>query len=111
MKRDRNTPSQRHRVARALRLAGSRGLTQVDFDAPALDGHPPIRRLASRINDLRATGWVIDSSGRRLGMARYVLVREPARQADPAAVPDDRALFDDGIGQAPPACAIKGEVE
>jgi hypothetical protein len=80
-----NTPTQVHRVAKQLRLAGKRGITQVDFDVPALDGYPPIRRLASRISDLRDRGWRIDSSTRRLGMSRYVLQHEP--ESDDGSMP------------------------
>lgn len=93
MRRSPNTPTQEQRVAKALRFAGSRGITQIDFDPPALDGLAPIRRLASRINDLRDKGWKIDSTGRRLGMARYVLNSEPERleSSDPKRSTSSRA--------------------
>lgn len=113
----RTTPTQVHRVARALRFAGARGITQADFDPPALDGLPPIRRLASRINDLRDAGWKIDSRGRRLGMARYVLVTEPNAESEDSALgaaeSSDSAtgLFSPDVGHARPVNAIVGEVD
>lgn len=69
--------SQNERVLRMLRFAGSRGLTQLEMDVPTLGGGP-VRRLASRINDLRDAGYVITTIGRRNKMAVYRLDREPA---------------------------------
>lgn len=65
--------TQCERVLRALRAAGRRGISQLDFDAPS-DGRPPIRRLASRIADLRAAGYRIESNQRRHKMAVYLLL-------------------------------------
>ena len=50
------TPTQRERALRALHDRAGRGITQLDFDGPTIDGLPPIRRLASRIDELRAAG-------------------------------------------------------
>jgi len=108
--------TQNERVAALLRQAGRRGLQQIDVDGLVLDGGPPIRRLASRITDLRARGWVIDSSARRSKMAVYRLVAEPAAPAQIPARhrPDDvptssPVLFETPAPPAPPArCAILG---
>jgi hypothetical protein len=69
--------TQAQRVARAFRRVGPRGITQLDFDAPTIDGRAPIRRVASRVAELRDAGYVIRSDGRRQLMAVYVLVHEP----------------------------------
>jgi len=115
----RRQKTQNERVAALLRRAGRRGLQQIDVEGPVLDGGPPIRRLASRINDLRGHGWVIDSSARRAKMAVYVALSEPAAPAQqparpaedvptstPAAAP---VLFAPPAPPSPPArCAILG---
>lgn len=68
--------TQRDRVLAALRRAGRRGVTPIDFQAPhVVDGGTPIIRLASRILELRERGYRIDSR-RDAGVARYVLVEE-----------------------------------
>lgn len=75
--------TQCQRVARALTNAGAAGVTQLDFDAPT-DGGRPIRRLASRVADLRSDGYRIDTRRDRTGLARYVLsnaVRGPRGRA------------------------------
>lgn len=99
--------TQRERVLRALRARGQHGITQLDFDGPTIDGLPPARRLASRIDELRAAGYRIDSSGRRHRMAVYVLLGEPEGErpheaGDGAEAPFEQATFGDGIGTAPP---------
>lgn len=79
------TPLQKMMVLRMLRLAGSRGITQLDADRPP--SGPPIRRLASRVHELiHDDGHRIEVRGKRNCMAVYVLVeqRSPA-QAAPAA--------------------------
>ena len=80
--------TQNDRVGRMLRRAGRHGISQTDFDGPhTADGGPPVRRLASRIADVRALGYEIDSTGRRNRMAVYRLISEPGRVADPVASP------------------------
>jgi hypothetical protein len=75
-----------------------RGITQVDFDSPTIDGREPIRRVASRIDELRAAGYRIDSRGRRHRMAVYVLLGEPgvaapaSSEVDAAAAPSAALL-------------------
>jgi hypothetical protein len=72
----RQTPTQLERVARALERYGR--VAQTDFDLPTtVDGLSPIRRVASRITDLRNAGWVIDGRERRDAMAVYRLVSRP----------------------------------
>ena len=99
------TPTQNDRVAKMLRAAGRRGLTQLDLDGPTPDGGKPIRRLASRINDLRARGYEIDSTGRRNRMAVYRLISEPVpvSEAEPAAAPQEGAQLFDVARRARPA--------
>jgi len=114
----RRQKTQNERVAALLRQAARRGLTQLDADGPVLDGGPPIRRLASRISDLRDRGWVIDSSARRSKMAVYRLIAEPAAPAQQPARPAQdvptsslaaAVLFEAPAAPAPPArCAILG---
>jgi len=81
--------SQVQRVHRALILVGAAGLTQADFDHPD-DGGPPVRRLASRVDELRKAGHLIETL-RDDGVARYVLRPHVARKAgqspDPSAAP------------------------
>lgn len=70
--------TQRDRVLVALKRAGRRGLTQIDFHAPhVVDGGTPITRLAPRIRELREQGYTIVSR-RDNGLARYVLI-QPTR--------------------------------
>ena len=111
--------TQNERVAALLRQAGRCGLQQQDVDGPVLDGGPPIRRLASRISDLRDRGWMIDASARRSKMAVYRLISEPAAPAQQPARPAEDVptsssaaapvLFEAPAAPAPPArCAILG---
>jgi len=69
------TPTQNDRALKMLRSAGRRGITQLDADALP----KPIRRLASRINDLRTAGYLIATPGRRHKMVVYVLVAAATR--------------------------------
>ena len=91
-------PTQTQRILAALRAAGPRGITQLDFDTQPVDGGKPIRRVASRITELRDAGHLIDSSGRRFKMAVYVLVEDaegvPVVAApEPAASTQPTSLF------------------
>lgn len=71
--------SQNARVLRMLRHVGPTGLSQLECDTP-LDGGPPIRRLASRITDLRRDGHpILTLAERRRKMAVYVLQTESDR--------------------------------
>jgi hypothetical protein len=99
----RHASTQHARVLAMLRRAGHRGITQLDADALP----KPIRRLASRVHDLRAIGYTIETRARRQMMAVYVLVGEPS-PPPPLAPPgaDQPELFDRAIGAPPPACAI-----
>lgn len=76
----RNTsPTQAERVLRALRRAGERGLTAVDFGLPhVVDGGEPVTRLAARVLELREQGHTIVKAGRRNKCAVYKLVEQPA---------------------------------
>lgn len=75
--------SQCDRVVRAL-IQHPAGVSQPDFDAP-VDGGKPIRRLASRIVELRDRGYVIETRRLPNRVALYVLVSVPER---PPARPD-----------------------
>lgn len=87
----RRTATQVERVAELLRRAGRRGITQIDADAL----HKPIRRLASRVRDLRNAGYVIETRGRRHKLAVYVLVAERERQPTaPVLLESPEALFE-----------------
>jgi hypothetical protein len=68
--------TQNARLLAALRDRGPEGITQLDFDgysAAVFDGGKPIRRLASRINDLRNDGYEITSRALPNRIAVYVL--------------------------------------
>lgn len=66
--------TQRERILAALRAAGRRGITQVDFlRFPTVDGGPPVTRVAARVQELRDEGLDIVSSGTRDRCAVYVL--------------------------------------
>lgn len=65
--------TQKGRVLRMLRHAAGTGITQLECDAP-VDGGAPIRRLASRVAELRRDGHQIETlPARRRKMAVYVL--------------------------------------
>ena len=54
--------TQKERVLRSLKAAGSRGITQADWTGaygPTPDGGPPITRVAARVLDLSQDGHVI----------------------------------------------------
>jgi hypothetical protein len=86
--------TQCERVDVLLRRAGRHGVTQLDADSP-FDGGPPIRRLASRIRDLRERGYVIESTGRRNKLAVYILVSKRQVDDGPGTVgADHEALFE-----------------
>lgn len=64
------------RVLAALYLAGARGITCIEFDAPNVcDGGEPIKRLAARVNELREAGFEIETAGTRNKCAVYRIVR------------------------------------
>lgn len=72
--------TQLERVAAQLKAVGDRGVTQIDFDAPdVIDGGPPIRRVTSRIGELKNQGWRIETRSGPLGMARYVVTGRDGR--------------------------------
>jgi hypothetical protein len=65
--------TQTDRVLDALKNAGQRGITAVDFQLPnVIDGGKPILRVAARIHDLEAE-WNIAKAGIRDKCAVYVL--------------------------------------
>lgn len=75
--------TQNDRVLAALKQAGKRGVTELDFEAPRVtDGGKPIRRLAARVCDLRNQGLPVLTVGERDGVAVYVL---PGSEAEPQA--------------------------
>lgn len=77
MHRDRVTPTQRQRIERLL--IRDRRLRPQDVEQhPTIDGYPPIRRVPSRIAEIRATpGWKIDSRERHQGVVVYKLIAAP----------------------------------
>ena len=100
--------SQTERIAARLRHAGR--TTQHEWIAPTVDGGSQIFRLPARIDELRKRGYEIRTTRRAGRVALYTLVGTPAPAAAAHPAPDG-ALFDDGIGHAPPACAVHGEVD
>ena len=63
---------QLERVLDLLRAQGRAGVRQTDVLAPTIDGGPEVKRLASRISELRHT-HVIDKQRDGDGCAVYVL--------------------------------------
>ena len=61
----------------ALRSAGSRGVSGVEFDSHSFPGGR-IMRYSARILDLRQRGYEIDSVADATGTSRYILRAEPA---------------------------------
>jgi hypothetical protein len=60
--------TQKERVLRSLKAAGSRGITQADWTGaygPTPDGGPPITRGAARVLDLSQDGHVISKGAIR----------------------------------------------
>jgi hypothetical protein len=105
-------PTQAERVLRALRRAGARRITAVDFLGPATyDGGPPVLNLAGRVNELRRAHEIV-AAGRRDRCVRYVL-REPKPTSEPPPAPGPPApgppLYERAVGAAPPRCAIFDE--
>lgn len=100
--------TQKQRVLRSLERAGQRGITAVDFAAPAVcDGGPPIMRLPSRIDELKQDGHRIVAAGTRHRCRVYVLVAPVALPPDsPAAEATDAPLFAPTVGVAPPRSAV-----
>ncbi len=96
-----NRPSQKMRVLAALRAAGTRGLTQVDFLPPVIDGGPPAGRLASRIDELRTAGHCIQTVRQKNGTAQYVL-HELAPQPTPDLAAAERLVDVDHPAPASP---------
>jgi hypothetical protein len=99
--------TQKDRVLRALRTTRGRGVTAVDFLAPAvIDSGAPITRVAARIEELRKDGHNIQLAGRRDECVIYVLA-PPAEPWQP--IPDDTVaepvteLFDTTVGKPDPA--------
>lgn len=84
--------SQTKRIRHALERAGRRGISPTDFTSyPAIDGGPPILRLAARILDLRREGLSIEASKDPSGTARYVLVSEPGPAGEPVPPPSTQS--------------------
>lgn len=57
----------------ALERAGERGITQVDFLGPTIDGGKPITRVAARVKDLKDAGHSIVVDGERNSCVVYKL--------------------------------------
>lgn len=89
----RNSNTQRERVLRALRNAGSAGVPSTAFDRPA-DGGKPIRRVAARIRDLRAEGHPIGTRRAENGTAIYYLAGPVPRDPVPSAQPKPKVSVD-----------------
>jgi hypothetical protein len=90
--------TQRERVLRALQRVGSHGLTQVDFDLPAvIDGGAPIKRVAARVEELRRDGCRIDVLPARRNRCVVYVLAAPAHQPIEPAKPDPAvSLFGPG---------------
>lgn len=90
--------TQTERVVRAIRRAGERGITQVDFLLPhVIDGGRPITRLAARVKDARDAGEQIVVDGERDSCAVYKIAEGvSSASAGPVAVPSPA---DGGSGQ------------
>ena len=64
--------SQTDRVLAALKRAGPRGITQIDFDLPdVIDGGTPIKRIAARVHEIRK-GLEVTEDGWRQKCRVYV---------------------------------------
>lgn len=77
--------TQAARVLAALRKSG-RGVTQVDFLTPTIDGGAPITRVAARVLELKQNGHHIVTDGERDSCAVYKLVYDaetPPVEVDP----------------------------
>jgi len=84
--------TQNQRVEEAVRLAGRRGISQLYADQ-GLGTGPPIRRLASRINDLRHRGFEIETlrgASHRMAVYRLICAPEPQRNAPAAPRPSEQ---------------------
>jgi hypothetical protein len=110
--------TQRDRVLSALRLAGTHGLTQVDYLLPdVVDGGPPITRLGARVFELIAEGHRISARGRRDKCVIYRLeggegplsVRS-TEQIDPVLTTPAGTLFDESVGVPRPLSPYDAEV-
>jgi hypothetical protein len=107
--------TQKQRVLKAARAAGTTGLTAIDFYPPdVIDGGKPITRLAARIEELEAEGIRFWRDGRRNGCTVYVLdpahrpaLRQPAQVTPPE--PGADTLFDPLVGVGVPASAIEAD--
>jgi hypothetical protein len=99
----RRAPTQNERVACAGMAAERRGIDQSQFLAPNVkDGRGQITRLASRIADLRAAGYRIQTKGRRHGFRVYVFEAAPPTSPSPDLPALDPELFERPVGAAPP---------
>lgn len=69
--------TQKDRVLKSLRVAGSRGITQADWTgayAQTPDGGAPITRLAARVLDLKQQGYTIKNGPLRDSCRVYSLI-------------------------------------
>lgn len=94
--------TQAERVLAALYKRGRHGLTQIDFDLPdIIDGGPPIKRVAARVEELRNQGFRIASGERRQKCVVYRVegvVPGVVRPVKPEPVSDESGaptLFDE----------------
>jgi hypothetical protein len=108
MRRRTDGPTQIERLLAVLRAraAAGRSVNTIDFLAPAVDGGAPILRLPARVNDLRNTGFLIETRRALNGTADYRLIDEPAPataeqmlEARPLAVERQPHLFPLGLPQ------------
>lgn len=103
--------TQKERVLHALQKH-PRGLTQIAFDLPrTVDGGPPIKRVAARIEELRKDGYVIVDAGRAHGCKIYRLqtASAPSAADRPTAVPTPPPLTD-ALAPALPAAVDEGQL-
>jgi hypothetical protein len=102
--------TQTERVVRALRLAGERGITQIDFLLPnVIDGGKPITRVAARVKDAREQGEAILVDGERDSCVIYKTAAQAPAPQPPADDATGGALFDMPAPRHNPANALTEE--
>lgn len=85
--------TQSARVLEALRKAGGRGVTQIDFLIPNVaDGGSPITRVAARVLELKQDGHHIVTDGERDSCAVYKLVYDAETPVE--VEPEPTGLFE-----------------
>jgi hypothetical protein len=92
--------TQRTRVLAALRHAGTKGITAVDFLAPnVIDGGPPILGFAARISELGRSHTIV-TAGKRDKCKVFRLVEDDADESSPQG--GEGSLFSGDVGSRRP---------